>query len=239
MIDEVALYDRALTVDEIDDHFVAGNSGIDVCGGSFSIDAPYPENTISFWNLDEAAGPYSDAMGINDGVGAPTAPTATTEGRVDGAQVFVELDETGIDVIESHTFNWLNTDSFSVELWVKTRRPPGLGIQVFIGREEWPTTGSGMQWWIGVNNTGNASFYIQDENGGLLLSGIGVGPVITGDVWHHIVLVRSGFTPASGATPAVDGFTIFYVDNVEIASRRRKLSRRSRLGNCQSEYRPP
>ena len=30
VIDEVALYDRALTVDEIDDHFVAGSAGLSV-----------------------------------------------------------------------------------------------------------------------------------------------------------------------------------------------------------------
>ena len=203
VIDEVALYDRALTVDEVDDHFVAGNSGIDVCGGSFSIDAPYPENTAAFWNLDEAAGPYSDAMGLNDGVGNVAAPTATTEGRVAGAQVFVEADGTGIDVVESHTFSWLNTDSFSVELWVKTPGAVVRGTQVFIGREE---GASGMQWWIGVNADGEASYLIQDETGGSTLAKIGVGPDLTDDDWHHLVLVRD----------AISGTNSFYVDNALI-----------------------
>ena len=204
VIDEVALYDRALTVDEIDDHFVAGSGGIDICGGSFSIDAPYPENTISFWNLDETAGPdYSDAIGFNDGTGvaADTAsPTATTAGRVGGAQVFTAASSTSIDVTESHTFNWLNTDSFSIELWVKTTGAVIPGIQVFIGREE---TASGLQWWIGHNTAGEASFWIQDQTGGSILDKRGVGPDLTDDLWHHLVLVRD----------ASSGTNSFYVDN--------------------------
>ena len=145
--------------------FLMAISGM-ICFSASAALAVCPDGISAYWNLDEAAGPYSDAMGINDGVGAPTAPTATTEGRVDGAQVFVELDETGIDVIESHTFNWLNTDSFSVELWVKTRGTAGPGTQVFIGREEWRPPAPACSGGSGSTTTGHASFYIQDEDRG-------------------------------------------------------------------------
>ena len=140
-VDEVALYSRALTAGEVSSHVT---SGVDYCAGSAApSDAPYPDDTISLWPLDEAGGStYVDAFGgkIGDSTGMDPTPVA---GTVSGAQDFDDTATNGIDVPASSDFNWLGTESFTVEVWVKTEAGdlPGNGgtadNEVVIGRKCW------------------------------------------------------------------------------------------------------
>ena len=209
-IDEVAIYSRVLTPTEIAAH---RTSGIDYCGGSDApSDAPFPDNTVSLWHLDESGGStYVDFIGANNAAtGAGDPAPATTEG-INGAQQFVATDPDGLDVSANHVFNWTSTESFSIELWVKTNGAvvPGSN-QVLIGRDD---AASGMQWWIGLQQTtGNASFYFQDGDGsggtGTSVSGVGLGASLTDGIWHHVVFVRNGST----------GDNILYVDDNDTAA---------------------
>ncbi len=64
-IDEVAVYDRALTPAEVVEHFAAMVRVIDAAYGDVvSGDAP-----VSYWRLDEATGPVAvDETGANPGL---------------------------------------------------------------------------------------------------------------------------------------------------------------------------
>jgi hypothetical protein len=201
LIDEVALYDRALGSIEIGEHYTTGLGGDDLCGGVDSPGAPYPLASLSLWPLNAAAGPtYVDMVGGKNGTGSPAAPTAAdgiviVNGTVDGAQEFGVADaDTGIDVAATSAFNWTGTDSFTIELWVKTDgvAPTGgvpAGNEVLIGRKEDATN---MQWWIGIQGgTGNLTFALRDVGGANQINQTVVGDSLTDDTeWHHVVLVR-------------------------------------------------
>ena len=209
LLDEVALYDRVLDSIEIGEHYNTGLNGDDVCGGVDTPGAPYPVATISLWPLDEPGGStYFDVVDSNDGTGNPADPTAAA-GTVSGAQEFNFNDiDTGIDVDASSAFNWLGTDSFSIELWVQTDgvapAAAPAGNEVLIGRKEDATS---MQWWIGLQGgTGNATFYLRDVGGTNVINQAVVGTSLTADTdWHHVVLVRDASTGVNTNTLYVDG----------------------------------
>jgi len=162
--------------------------------------APFPEDTISFWHLDETSGPeYVDAFDGNNGTGN-TAPTADFDGLVNGTQEFNDVN-TGIDVPADQSFDWLGTDSFSIEFWVKTKGAGALGSnQVIIGRDDVSTM---LHWWVGLNEAdGMPSFVLKDSGGnGPGLLGVGTISLADGN-WHHVVAVRDLGT----------GDNILYVD---------------------------
>lgn len=208
LIDEVAIYDRALGSIEIGEHYTAGLSGDDVCGGVNSPGAPYPLATLSLWPLDEAGGPtYVDMVGGKNGTGSPAAPTAA-DGTVEGAQEFRVADaDSGIDVDATSAFNWLSTDSFTIELWAKTDgTAPDAGNEVLIGRRD---TNNSLQWWIGLQGvlgSGEVTFLLRDTDGGPDISQDVVGVKLTDDTdWHHVVLVRDTSTDPDTNTLYVDG----------------------------------
>ena len=200
-IDEVALYDRALTADEIEDHFANGQPTQDYCSGSEPF-VPFPDDTISLWDLDETTpGTYEDDFDGNDGTGNAD-PTATTDGVVAGAQTFNGT-TTGIDVPADKSFNWAVDDSFSIEFWIKRNGDVTDENQVAIGRID---SGSSLVWWVGIgedtdpNVTQNAAnFLLVDRNGGVLADLSLKGTTdITDNEWHHVVAVRDSSLGANG-----------------------------------------
>jgi hypothetical protein len=206
-LDEIALYDRALSNinDEIFDHFTAGQAGTDYCGGSPAPDvpgdAPYPDKTISFWPLNETDGTngYADIPGGNNGSENVTAPTPLASGVVtgDGAQTFDgSIDGDGIDIPASRTFNWLSSESFSIEFWINMPAAPASENQVVMGRVG---DAGDPFWYVGVTPAGVITFVLSDGSpeitttGAIPITGAGAGPGVSGG-WHHVVVVRDSST---------------------------------------------
>ena len=84
IVDEVALYGRALPQTEIQSQYTAGLAGTDYCGGITYSYAPYPDDTVALWHLDEAGGStYVDHIGDHDGTGSadpsPVVSAGSTE----------------------------------------------------------------------------------------------------------------------------------------------------------------
>ncbi len=209
LIDEIALYDRALSAAEIQEHRDAGLAGDDYCSGVASF-VPFPDDTISLWQLDEptpktAIGTYEDAFNGNTATGNVN-PTATA-GIVNGAQAFNRANATQINVPADNSFDWQSNESFSVEFWVKIDTGTPSTDQVIVGRNDLPTTG--LNWWIGVEGVdgtpGNVSFILRETNGfGRELSGVGNISLADG-AWHHVVAVRDESTDDN----------VIYVDGIE------------------------
>ena len=199
MLDEVALYDRALDPDEIEDHYDAGLLRQDYCLGSAPF-VPFPDDTISLWHLDEltliaggTGGIYEDSFDGNDGAGNPN-PTAVPApgGIVNGAQAFDGTD-TEINVPADGSFDWAVDDSFSIEFWVK-RDGAVTNEQVAIGRYD-PTS----RWWVGIETTENAASFVLRDIDGAPSSPTLVGTTdITDNQWHHVVAVRDRNAGAAG-----------------------------------------
>ncbi|MBC2710754.1 MAG: LamG domain-containing protein [Desulfosarcina sp.] len=209
LIDEVALYDRALSLAEIQAHRYAGLAGDDYCSGVAPF-VPFPDDTISLWQLDEPTpdapnGTYADSFDGNNGTGNVNPIAAI--GIVNGAQTFNSANNTQINVPADNSFDWQSNESFSIEFWVKTDGFAPVEDQAIIGRDDVPATG--LHWWIGVHNTdGRVSFFLKETNGiGATLSGVGTISLADGS-WHHVVAVRD-----DSASP--DGDNIIYVDGFE------------------------
>jgi hypothetical protein len=183
-LDEVALYDRALSSTEINDHFKAGQAGEDVCAGVWPF-VPYPDNITSLWDLNEN---YDDAVGQNQGqVVAPTIAPKLDDSGINGSMKFNSAGGTGINVAPSRSFDWYGDENFSIELWAKTEGFKK--VQVFVGRKN--TGASTLSWWLGIAQDGGAAFALFDRlgNGETVTEGIGTGK-LADNQWHHVVLVR-------------------------------------------------
>jgi uncharacterized protein (DUF2141 family) len=167
--------------------------------------AACPEEMTSYWKLDgELNEPYINEIDPDfDGVcRVPGAcPTSTLDGAVgEGAQVFNSATPAkGINIPASASsdapFDWGATDSFTIEVWIK--RASGIAAnEVVVGRNYSGTT----NWWIGLTNTGFATFRLRDS--------LGFGTTINGTSnladgqWHHIMAVRD----------AGQGKNLLYVD---------------------------
>ena len=140
-----------------------------------------PSNIIHYWKLDETASPYIDSYG-GDSATCTSCPAATT-GVINGAQEFNTT--TQVNVLDDGSFDWLATDSFSIEFWMKT--DPGStcsGNEVIVGK----TGSAGGLMWVGCYDGGTAGFELYDTTG--ISAGIGGVKVLTDGGWHHVVAVR-------------------------------------------------
>ncbi len=209
LLDELALYDRALPQAEIQDHHTAGVAGEDYCEGSAAPStnaAPYPDGTISLWSLDESAGPdYLDSVDGNDGTG--NASPAAAGGVVGGAQLFAPGDGTGIDVPAARSFDWLGSDDFSIEYWVNVDPGVSAGNHVALGRfEDTGAAHDGVFWFAAIDgDSGIANAIMEDTNDvSINLTGI---TDLRDSAWHHIVVVHDNSLGAAGTI-------LLYVDGV-------------------------
>jgi hypothetical protein len=125
-----------------------------------------PDGIVGYWKMDDTGSPYTDFVAGNDAVTISGTPTpASTEG-INGALQFTGSNSDGLNIDASSAFNWTSTESFSIELWVKTDGVTTTGAtDVLIARNVGATA---LQWWIGVNKEINDA------------------------LWHHLVFVRDG-----------------------------------------------
>lgn len=155
-----------------------------------------PQTLAAFWRLGEAAAPFVDQIGSHDGT-CTNCPTLTSDGAIasDGAQTFDAVDD-GIAIASASVFSRAETDSFSIELWM--RRSSNPGDEVFIARKDGATQ---TLWKIELLANGRARFTLRASDGDAAnLTGT---KVLDNGVWHHIAAVRNG--GADEITLYVDG----------------------------------
>lgn len=163
-----------------------------VCPGGLSV----------LLKLNETSGPtYIDYY--NDHHGTATSAPTPALGIVNGAQAFSST--TGIDLPDNaEEFDWTHTDNFSFEFWLKTSTT---ATMVAMGRQrkadDYPDK---AQWWVGTDASGVATFSLQDNGATPILFEISGGPVLSDNMWHHIIAVRDG--SASENRLYVDGINV-------------------------------
>ena len=177
----------------------ASPSVVPVC----SVDTP---DMIGYWPMDDGASAttFEDYIaGHNGSCTDPYCPVSAP-GIVDTAFAFDGVDD-GIDVLDFTAINWANTDSFSIEAWVKI---PATGTcvdnKVAVGR--YGINSSSVSWWLGCDETANqAAFSLRDNSGDPSTRVVGTTVLNDGN-WHHLVAVRVGNPDGSGDnTLYVDG----------------------------------
>lgn len=141
-----------------------------------------PTDMIAYWQLDETSGTTFEEriQGIDASCSGDMCP-AFADGLVNGALAFDRIDDQ-VDAPDHPDFNWLNDDSFSVELWVKTS---SCNDSAFLGKHEF----GGVAWWLGCGAADNLpTFGLRDSH----LKNVWISGTlsIADNLWHHVVGVR-------------------------------------------------
>jgi hypothetical protein len=110
-----------------------------------------PSDVNHYWMLDEiSSGKYIDFYGTTDAICSASCPAVVT-GKINGAQQFNGT--SSVNVPDDNSFDWSGSDSFSVELWMKTNSSSTCsGTQVFVGRDDGSTY---LHWWVGCRGDGS------------------------------------------------------------------------------------
>ena len=160
--------------------------------------ANLPVGMSHYWKLDElemtTTRTYLDSYSAADGTCTGTDCPTPLQGMVDGAQSFDGTKK--IDVIDTANFEWMGSQSFSIEYWMQIEQiPTDYAIQ--IGRDSSSTTYS---WWSGIEiDTGHAIFSLRDDNN-IIGRVIGTTPLADNGGnnpdhnGHHIAIVKDGNT---------------------------------------------
>ncbi len=205
-IDEVEVFDRALTILEIAGLVEAGRAGKCPEGG-LCVDPPH--GMISWYPAD--ACDAEDLLGPNDGtaVGSPTCPIdpKVAPGGLDFSSAHFE--------VPHHPTLDFGSDEFSIDLWIRTTGEGTILEKGFL---------SGAGWQLAVNGSGHLTFNACEST----LSGpICVGPLVStatvdNGSWRHVALTASRFGGISSAGRRDTTFTL-YVDGAVDATERIRI----------------
>jgi hypothetical protein len=148
----------------------------------------------NYWRLDESSGStFVDSVGGTNGNCSSSNCPGFSNGMIGNALLFDGIND-AINVVPNASFNWGDTDSFSIEFWMKTDPVSTCsGNQVIVGRDDSSTD---LHWWVGCQDGGQAAFYLFDTSG----AGRGVSGIkdLTNGSWHHVVAFRDASTGELG-----------------------------------------
>ena len=182
LIDEIEIFNRALTADEIRGIFEAGSAG--------KVKPPPdpvepPAGMVSWWPGD---GNANDIIGVNDGVLSGDASFAP--GKVGQAFSF---DGTGDFVEVPHSAN-MNLAQFSVDTWVFIDPVVNAGqFNAFVGKSDGSTVGGGF--WLAHDARNEAGFPVTEDALHFTVNG---GPSGASDAFLKNSVPESGFYHLTG-----------------------------------------
>ncbi|MFV2055434.1 MAG: LamG-like jellyroll fold domain-containing protein, partial [Thiohalomonadales bacterium] len=156
-----------------------------------------PQEIVHLWHLDENTGStFNNVVDLTATGNCVNCPAAVS-GRINGAQNF-DGNNDKIAINSTTAFDWLGTESFSIEFWMNSSSC--VGTEAIIGRYD---ASNGVEWWLGCSS-GRAAFKLVDSNGnGSTTVVTGTSNVADGS-WHHIYAERD----------ALDNTLRLYVDSV-------------------------
>ncbi|HOV30015.1 MAG TPA: LamG domain-containing protein, partial [Candidatus Dojkabacteria bacterium] len=166
-MDEVKIYNRALSPGEIFDDYALSKGIFDRKN----------DGLVSYWNMDETSGTsVKDSIGINNGT---ATGTTIVDGKVNKGRSFNGTSD--YVVIPSSTTLNLSTTDFTLEAWINTSKVTAFGE--IIGK------GINTDYEIMVTDTGKIRFLVGD--GGSIKEFDSTTTLQVGK-WYHIVGVKTG-----------------------------------------------
>lgn len=191
-LDELGLYNRALTAGEVQAIHAAGDAGKCKATGC----APAPAGLAAWYPLDETSGTVAeDLQGTNDGAhqGSP-APVA---GRVGGG---LSLDGTDFVSIPDNAALDVGTGDFSLGAWVRTTDAYG----AIVSKRQYNLGEPHLGYSLMVNN-GRLWVEISDAvSGTYYFAPPAASPLVSDGAWHHVA-VTVDRDNAIGGRVYVDG----------------------------------
>jgi large repetitive protein len=204
-LDEVAVYNTALSQTRIQTHYLLGRSYQDTVLDS---------SPVSYWRLGEGSGTSAaDAKGSNTGTYTGT-PTLAQSGALAGdADTAVTFNGTSQYVTKAYTAA-LNPSQFSVEAWVMPTG--GQGTDRAAAASWLDNSGSvSSGYWLGAA-TDNA-WHFEIGTGGSPTLKEAVGSAITLNAWTHVVGTYDGTTARLYVNGALAGsVTTAYAANTSM-----------------------
>ncbi len=172
LIDEVEIYDRALSVSEIQSIYNAGGAGKckpDVCVAA-------PSELVGWWAMDDAAGSSVavDRAGGNNGI--VNGATLGVTGNVATAADFDGVDDY-IEVPDNPALNI--ADAITIDAWVKVDSLPGGRLEI----AEKASFGAGNGYSFSIFPTGEVWFY--PVNSQIAWAS---NTQLSLNTWHHIAV---------------------------------------------------
>lgn len=161
-----------------------------------------PPNLVAYYPLDDTGGTVlADIAGNSNDLTCTSGNCAAPDvGQINGGQVFTATDTITTDAANPTNFNFADSDSFSLSLWVNTTQDCTAENKVFVARRY-------AQFWLGCVNGGGLEFKLTSDNN-VTQSVVG-GAGLNDGAWHHVAgVVEDG---------AVDVIRV-YLDGVEVGS---------------------
>src|SRR6185437_7055465 len=204
MIDEVSLYDRALSASEIQDVFNAGSAG--KCKPTptptptpTATPSPTPTSTncvqpapgaISWWPLDETTGSVA-ADRIGDHPGAYADGPVPAPGKVRGALRFDGSNYVAVADSDQWAFG---TNDFTIDLWANWDVPGSGSIgepgDIFIGSDEGPGLRNKWFFALGGGVLDFTVYNVASPPSNFFLVRAPFSPVV--GQWYHLAVTKRG-----------------------------------------------
>ena len=208
VLDEIAVYDKALAPDRVSAHFTAGSG----YKNAVTNDSP-----VAYYRLDDASRAPSVADSSGHGNSASWSGGATTgvAGATNDGDTSMSFDGSSGEVDTAYLQNGVT--AFSVEAWVKTT-DGGANRAIVQDRGGSSGSGPGQSLTLGLDlNTATATgpgdpFFILDANGAAI--GVWSPRAINDGKWHHVVGTWAG---SAGSAVAPGQFAL-YVDGAAMTT---------------------
>jgi len=175
LIDEVRIYNRALSADEIQQHYEQTRRNI-------AVKASNNNGLVGYWNMNEGSGSIANDVSANDNDGTLTwMATSSNGGWVDGKQGY-GLSFDGVDdYVDCGTNSSLDiTEAITLEAWVKLADNVGNGYLVTKR-----TNYTGYTLWHSTTYL-YVSLYLDDGAGGYTSAQVAFYNV-PANTWLHVV----------------------------------------------------
>jgi len=195
VIDEVAVFSRALTTHDVAAIYAAGSAGM--CPPSSQTNcSPTPSGLVSWWRAENST---ADTRSGNDGMVAGFGTVVYGPGEVGQAFVFDGTHRDRADV--GNPVN-LQLQDFTIEAWIKRSSPTVIGFDV-LGVDGSQAGEGGMVFSYGRGGYGLGLL----NSGQLILSRIDLDGVlsvarVSDTNWHHVAVTKAGSA------------AVFYIDGV-------------------------
>jgi hypothetical protein len=184
-LDEVAIYDAALTAAQVKRHYLAGAASY---FNAVLTDAP-----VSYWRLGEPSGTTAaDEMGANDGtyVNTPTLGVAGPLGSatVPDADTAITFVRANVEYVSTASMTGipLGSAARSVEFWMNV--PAALNWNAAVG---WGTAAQYQRFEVGYSGSPGGKLWMHNSDGEWFF---GADNAAIGNGWHHVVFVLESAT---------------------------------------------
>ena len=188
-LDEVAIYDHALSSQEVKSHFdAAQGAGLQCAGGSDYSDLICESQPLGYWRLDETLGIAHDQVTPPNAATAYGSPVSHLGAVVDESDSSTGFDGTNDEIaVPYDPYGRYATNQGSFEGWFRTTRRDVSQGQVIFNRSEYGLSGQTL--YVSPTNVTKGRLYI----GGTQYDLTGVKDVADGR-WHHATVTFDGST---------------------------------------------